>query len=259
MRPVLGLVALGFAAAAAPARALNFFELEVYPATTEGQGLHEVELHSTYVPVGRKATEGEVSGEELRRQGLFRTSLEYNYGLTDKIDIAAYLDLAWPNADQPQYMGNRFRARGALFDKGRFPVDVGWYFEVEVPQKDDAKLELEFRPIVSRDFGRFTVDIDPAFELPTVTETERRTFQFNYGARILYRLSPLLQPALEVFGDIGHIRDVDPSKEQEHYIFPMLFGHLAQGLYYQVGPGFGLTRASDTMILRARFEYEFSL
>src|SRR4029077_5818517 len=91
MRPVLGLVALGLAAV--PARALNSFELEVYPATTEGQGLHEVELHSTYVPVGRKATEGEVSGEELRRQGLFRTSLEYNYGLTDKIDVAAYLDL----------------------------------------------------------------------------------------------------------------------------------------------------------------------
>jgi len=28
-----------------------------------------------------------------------------------------------------------------------------------LPQKDPATLELEFRPILSRDFGRFTVDI----------------------------------------------------------------------------------------------------
>jgi hypothetical protein len=250
----IGLLAL----AATPALALNFFELEVYPATTEGQGLHEIESHSTYVPDGRTPTDEERSGEEFRRQGLFRTSLEYNYGLTDKIDVAAYLDLAWPNAEGPQYAGNRFRARGSFFEKGQLPVDLGWYFEVELPQKDPATLELEFRPILSRDFGRFTVDIDPSFELPTVTP-ERRTFEFNYGTRILYRLSPTLQPAIEFFGDLGQIRDIDPTREQEHYVFPMLFGRLAHGLYFQVGPGFGLTKSSDPVILRARIEYEFTL
>jgi hypothetical protein len=252
--PVLLVLALP----AAPARALNFFELEVYPATTEGQGLHEVEVHTNYVPDGRRPTEEELEGEEFRRQGLFRTSLEYNYGLTDKIDVAAYLDLAWPNGEGPQYAGNRFRARGALFDQGRFPVDLGWYFEVELPQMDPATLELEFRPIISRDFGRFSIDLNPSFELPTVT-SERRTFEFNYGARILYRLSPSLEPAIEFYGGIGEIRDVDPVKEQEHYIFPMLFGRIAQGLKFGVGPGFGLTQASDPVILRFDIDYEFTL
>ncbi len=257
LRALLATLAL-VAGEATSAHALNFFELEVYPATTEGKGLHEIESHSTYVANGRKATDEERSGEDFRRQGLFRTSLEYNYGLTDKIDVATYLDLAWPNADEPQYAGSRFRIRGGLFDQGRFPVDLGWYFEVELPQKDPATLELEFRPILSRDVGRFTIAVDPSFELPTVTP-ERRTFEFNYGARILYRLSPTLQPAVEFFGDIGQIRDVDPSREQEHYVFPMLFGRLAQGVYFSVGPGFGLTRSSDPVILRARVEYEFTL
>jgi hypothetical protein len=39
----------------------------------------------------------------------------------------------------------------------------------------------------------------------------------------------------------------------------MLFGRLAQGIYFQVGPGFGLTKSSDPVILRARIEYEFTL
>jgi hypothetical protein len=242
---------------ASPAWALNFFELEVYPATTEGQGLHELESHTVFVANGRRPTEEETSGEEFRRHGLFRESLEYNYGLTDKIDVAAYLDLAWPNAGGPEYAGSRFRLRGALFDQGRLPVDLGWYFEIELPKKDPATLELEFRPIVSRDFGRFTIDVDPAFELPTVT-SERRTFEFNYGARVLYRASPRLQPAVELFGDIGEIRRPDPSREQEHYVSPVLLGRLARGLKFLIGPAFGLTRASDPVILRLGIEYEFT-
>jgi hypothetical protein len=241
-----------------PARALNFFELEVYPATTDGKGLHEVELHTNYVPDGRKPTAEELSGEVFTRQGLFRSSLEYNYGLTDKIDVASYLDVAWPNGEAPQYAGNRFRARGYFFEKGRLPVDFGWYFEVEVPQKDPAKLELEFRPILSRDFGRFSIDLNPAFELPTVT-SERRTFEFNYGARILYRLWPRLQPGLEFYGGIGEIRDPDTWRDQEHYVFPTLFGKLAPGVYVTAGIGFGLTHASDPVIMRFQVEYEFTL
>ena len=262
MRMILTIVAAGFAALLVgprPAHALNFFELEVYPATTEGQGLHEFETHSTFVANGRTPTEEERAGEDVRRHHLFRTSLEYNYGLTDKIDVAAYVDTQWESGKAPEYAGCRFRARGALFDKGQMPVDLGWYFEVEVPEHDNAKLELEFRPIVSRDFGRFTVDLDPSFELPTVTRSEPRTFEFNYGARLMYRWRPDLQPAIEFFGDVGHIRNTDPAHDQEHYVFPMLMGRLGQGVSFQVGPGFGITPSSDKVILRARFEYEFSL
>ena len=241
-----------------PAAALNFFELEVYPATTEGKGLHEVESHVNYVPVGRTPSEEEVSGEEFRRQGLFRQSIEYNYGLTDKIDAAAYLDLAWPNGEAPQYAGNRFRLRGALFDQGRFPVDLGWYFEAEVPQNDAAKLELEFRPIVSYDIGRLSLDLNPSFEIPVVAN-ETRTFEFNYGARLRYRASLRFQPAIEFFGGIGQIRHVDPSQEQEHYVSPMLYARIAAGLYASAGMMFGLTRASDPVVLRFAVEYEFTL
>src|SRR5438876_5554948 len=185
-------------AAAVPAPALNFFELEVYPATTEGQGLHEVENLTTFVAQGRRPNEEEAEGEEPRRHRLLRTTVEYNYGLTDKIDVAAYTDLARENGDELEYAGSRFRARGAFFEKGRFPLDVGWYVEAEVPDRGESELELEFRPIVSRDIGRFSVDLNPMLELPTVT-SERRTLEFNYGARVYYRLSRDLVPGVEFF------------------------------------------------------------
>jgi len=237
---------------ASPAGALNFFELEVYPATTEGQGLHEIENTTTFVANGRKDDTDEP------RHRLLRTSLEYDYGLTDKIDLAAYLDLQRPNGEDLEYAASRFRARGALWDKGRFPVDLGWYLEAELPHDGASDLELDFRPLVSRDVGRFSFDLNPGFELPTVSE-ERRTLEFNYAARVYYRWSRRFVPGLEFYGDIGQIRTIDPSRDQEHYVFPVLYGRLARGLKFVAGPGFGLTRTSDPVILKLGVEYEFTL
>ncbi|HZP42069.1 MAG TPA: hypothetical protein VFD84_11250 [Candidatus Binatia bacterium] len=244
--------------AATPAAALNFFELEVYPATTEGKGLHEIENLTTFVPNGRDPSEEEREGEERRRHRLLRSSFEYNYGLTDKIDIAAYVDLVRQNANEFEYAGARARVRGAVFDKGRYFLDLGWYFEAEMPHNEESDLELEFRPIVSKDVGPLSFDLNPIFELPTVSE-ERRTIEFNYAARVYWRVSRDFQPGVEFYGDIGQIRDVDPSREQEHYVFPMLYGRaFFPGFKFQLGPGFGLTRNSDPVILKALIEYEFS-
>jgi len=257
-RACAALVGLLVASVATTVQALNFFELEVYPATTEGKGLHELENITSFVANGRRPSEEEIQGEEPHRHRLLRTTLEYDYGLTDKIDLAAYLDLQRANGEELEYAQSRFRARGAFFEKGRFPLDLGWYVEAEVPDKGPSQLELEFRPIVSRDIGRFSVDMNPMFELPTVT-SERRTLEFNYGARVYYRLSRNLVPGVEFFGDAGQIRRFEPAREQQHYVFPALYGRLARGLKFVVGPGFGLTRASDPVILRVGVEYEFTL
>ena len=252
------LVIAGSLLAAGPATALNFFELEVYPATTEGKGVHEVESTSTFVANGRRPSEEEVVGEEARRHRLLRTSLEYNFGLTDRVDLAAYVDLQRPNGQDVEYAGVRFRARGGLWEKGRYPLDLGWYLEAEVPHGGKSDLELEFRPLVSHDLGRFSLDLNPIFELPTVSE-ERRTVEFNYAARVYYRLSRTLQPGIEFYGGIGQIRRTDPSREQEHYVLPALYGRLGRGFKFAAGPAFGLTRASDPVILKLQVEYEFTL
>jgi hypothetical protein len=238
-----------------PAGALNFFELEVYPATTEGKGVHEIENLTTFVANGRDEPEGE---EEAPRHRLLRSSVEYNYGLTDNIDVAAYLDVVRANGEDVEYAGSRFRGRGALWEKGRFPLDVGWYLEAELPHNEESDLELEFRPIVSRDVGRFSFDLNPIFELPTVSE-ERRTLEFNYGARVYYRLSRNWVPGVEFYGDIGQIRDIAPARAQEHYVLPLLYGRIARGLKFAAGPAFGLTRASDRVLLKLSVEYEFTL
>ncbi len=98
--------------------------------------------------------------------------------------------------------------------------------------------------------------MNPAFELPTVA-SERRTFEFDYAARIYWRLWRALEPGVEFYGGIGQIRNVDPTREQEHYVFPVVYAQPAASWRLTLGPGFGLTRGSDPVLLKANVEYEF--
>jgi hypothetical protein len=65
-----------------------------------------------------------------------------------------------------------------------------------------------------------------------------------------------LSPGVEFYGAVGYIDDNDPLSAQQHYIFPEIWSQLSHGIEYNVGPGFGLTRGSDHVIVKFNLELE---
>jgi hypothetical protein len=247
------LASLALLLHARPAAAqLDPFEFEVYPAKTLSRGMIEIESLNSVVANGHRNGEEGTSKGTLPSQSMWRTAFEATYGLTDRIEAAAYLNLAKPRGNNLQYAGSKFRLRGSLFDQGQLPIDLGWYIELEynrVPKFDDQKLELELRPIIQRDFGDFSLMLNPIFEKILVGSEAKEGFEFGYAHGIYYRWMRALTPGIEFYGGIGMIKHPDPSKEQQHYIFPVVRGE-SHGIEYSVGPGFGLTRGSDRVIVR---------
>jgi len=185
--------------------------------------------------------------------------LELTYGLTDKLEAAAYVDYAHPNGGSFQYAGSKYRLRGSLFEQGELPVDLGWYAELEwhrTPQFDDQNLELELRPILSKDLGRFSVVLNPKFEKVLVGPDSNKSWEFGYVAGVYYRAVRWLSPGVEFYGGIGPITNANAVTEQQHYIFPVLRGELPGGIEYNFGPGFGLTQGSDHVIAKFNIELE---
>lgn len=262
--PVVGnLIAAGaLLVIAAPAFAqVDPFEFEVYPYQTEGPGMLEVESLNSFVPKGHQG-EGGTSSGTLASDSMYRTAFELAYGLTDKVEAAAYLNLAHSNGGGFQYAGSKYRLRGSLFDQGELPLDFGWYAELEwwrTPQFDDQQLELELRPIIEKDFDRFSFIVNPKFEKVLVGPGRRQGFEFGYANKISWRLSRLFTPGLEFYGGIGHIDDSDPLHAQQHYIFPEVDVWLPGGVYVNFGAGFGLTRGSDRVITKLNIEFEHYL
>jgi hypothetical protein len=246
---------------AAPALAqVDPWEFEVYPARTIGKGMVELEPLNSFVANGHSQGDSGTSAGEFPSQSMYRGALELTYGLTDHLDAAAYLNLAHPNGDTLQYAGSKYRLRHSLFEPGQLPVDLGWYAELEwnrVPQFDESQLELELKPIIEKDIGRLEIDLNPKFVKAIFFGPDKnKGFEFGYVAGAYYNYWRPMSPGVEVYGGIGLIDDVDPFSEQQHYIFPVLRGEFAGGIEYNVGPGFGLTKGSDHVIVKFNIELE---
>lgn len=251
--------ALTLAFAAHAQAQVNPWEFEVYPYATEGRGTLELETDNAVVAKGhRLAGEGTTAGS-FPSQGMWFNQFEANYGLTDRIEAAAYLRMAVPRSHNYQYAGSAFRLRGRLFDPGVLPVDLGWYTEIEShksPQFDDARTELELRPIIEKDLGSFSFVADPIFEKVLQGEGRQVGFEFGYAAGAYYRGTRRLSPGLEFYGGAGLLDSPEPLKEQQHYIFPVIWGQLPFGIEYSIGAGFGLTHGSDPVVIKLNFAFE---
>ena len=236
------------------------YEFEVYPYATEPRGMIEVESDNAVVANGHgHAGTGTNDAGTYPSQGMWYTGEALTYGLTDRIEAAAYVTFAQPSGHGFWWAGDKLRLRGRFFDEETLPVNLGWYAELEwhkTPQFDNADLEFELKPIVEKDFGRLSVILNPVFEKPLYGRGHDQGFEFGYRNGVYYRWLRYFSPGVEVFGGVGLIDDADPLTDQQHYIFPVLWGQLPHGIEYNVGPGFGLTSGSDHVIVKFNLEME---
>ena len=239
-----------------PAWALNFFELEVYPYDTAGPGELEVESLNSYFVNGQTAPP---EPDQVADQHLWRSSLEMNYGLTDHLEAAGYLDVARTGDGSFDYAGARFHGRYRFLEKDEIPVNLGVYVELEFPNRrfDPDNFSTELRLILEKDLGPFTVQLNPIFEKSWSGESENVGTEFSYAAKVYYRWSSRLKPGIEFYGDIGPLDNPDPASQQKHYVIPVLDVILARQLKLNTGIGFGLTPGSDSCLIKFNLEYEF--
>jgi hypothetical protein len=229
------------------------WEFEVYPYKTMGRGVLEIETDNAVVANGHKEPGSGLASGTFPSYGMWFNQYEFTYGITDRIEAAAYLNLAKPNAHGLTYAGSKFRLRGRLFDEDVLPVDLGWYLEIEYkknPQFNDQTLEFEMRIPIQKDIGPFSVLFNPIFEKPVTGSEKHLGFEFGYSAGIYYRWMRALSPGLEFYGGVGNINNPEPTKEQQHYIFPVVKGELPHGLEYNFGVGIGLTPGSDHVVVK---------
>jgi hypothetical protein len=235
------------------------WEFEVYPYATESRGMLEIESDNAYIANGHSQGGNGTAAGTFRSQGMWYSGEELTYGLTDRIETAAYLSLSQPSGHGLWWAGDKLRLRGRLFDEEVLPVNLGWYVELEwhkTPQFDNADLELELKPIIEKDFGRFSVTLNPVFEKVLYGVGHDQGFEFGYRNGAYYRWMRYLSPGVEFYGGIGLIDNNDPLRQQQHYIFPVMWGELPHGIEYNLGPGFGLTAGSDHVIMKFNFELE---
>ena len=240
---VLATVALaGFAI---PARAQDNYEIQVYGAATVAPGATMIELHSNFTANGRtSATDG-----LLPTNHAFHETLELTHGFTPYFEVGFYLFTSARMGQGWDWVGDHIRPRLRIPESWHWPVGVSLSQEFGYQRRAFSQdtWSWEIRPIVDQQVGRWYWAIDPSLERSLTRGTG---FEFAPNVALTYDATHAVTVGVEYYAALGAIGHFDAARAQQHQIFPVLDLNLAPEWEINAGLGFGLTPATDRLILK---------
>src|SRR6266576_1922947 len=161
IRTIIGVAALVLLAA--PARAQQGYEFEVYGTRIAVPGTGELELHTNFVPTGSQRVD-DAEGRATHRA--FRSSLEVTTGITSWLEGSFYAVGYARNGAGVKYVGNRGRLTAIALASWNLPIKLGLSQEIGYARSGFAENHwaYEATPILGTGAGRVTSVVNPACE-----------------------------------------------------------------------------------------------
>ena len=187
------------------------------------------------------------------------------YGVTNWWFVEGYGAWKRDPGGPAHFDGTEWESIFQLTEPGEYWANFGLLAEYERVQNRKTDTDaFDIGPLIERDFGVTTTDLNLMLERQLGPHISQRGFGFSYRLETRWRLFPQFQPAVEAFGSLGPIAGFGPISGQQHLLGPAIAGKFSLGsipgkIQYDVGYLFGLTPASPKGAVKLIVEYEFPL
>jgi hypothetical protein len=241
------LASFALLVAAAPARAVDVFEIQVYEGDINEPLQPGLELHTNFTAAGRRTPA--FPGEAVPHHAL-RTTLEPSLGILPWWELGAYLEAATaPGRGEARFGGWKVRSKFIVPQAKTGAFTLGLNLEVGrgVAALGSDAWDAELRPIIAWAQGRFFAAVNPiiGWELSggsLVPELEP-------CAKVRVDAGHHVGVGLEYYTGLGRASDLLPLGQQEHFLY--LVGDLLDGPFeLNGGVGRGLTGGSDDWTIK---------
>jgi len=224
-------------------------EIQVYNAGIAAVGQFTVQQHLNYVGLGLKQPPfpgGIVSN------GSLNGTPEFAYGLTEWWEIGLYLPFA---VQDRQFLSDAFKLR-TLFvspqaEQRNFFYGVNFEFSYTTPRFSQSRYGLEIRPIIGVRNADYEFIVNPIVDVSFGRYGE---VDFAPAARLARKLDKDLFVGLEYYADFGEFGHFGKVSEQQHTLFAVTDFKVGE---VDVGVGYGLTPASDRLVIKTILGYAF--
>jgi hypothetical protein len=247
------LIALGVCGAlfvtAAPARAQENYEIQVYPSATVGRGVTMYELHSNYTLNGSRIKSP--FGEFQTRHAIHET-VEITHGFNDFTELGFYWFMAKPAGGDFQWVGTHIRPRISVPESWNWPVglslsqEIGW---AKAAFSADT-WTYELRPIIDKEMGRWYVSLNPVLGKSLRGPNSAEPFVFTPNVNVGYDLTPKINVAAEYYGASGTVKRLEPLANQEHSLYAAVNLDLGPQWEFNFAYGTALTAVGDKHIVK---------
>jgi hypothetical protein len=187
-------------------------------------------------------------------------TLGLGYGVNDWWFTEAYLKYAKEGGDGFDYDAFEWENKFQLTETGKYPVEVGFINEIEVPKDRDEGIELKVGPLFQTDVSKVQLNGNILFERTFDADTPSST-EIGYQWQVKYRLQPVFEFGFQGFGEMGKWNDWEPADEQSHKGGPAIFGkkrlNQKTAINYNAAWLFGLTDGAPDNTIRLQVEFEF--
>lgn len=237
-------------------RAQDNYEIQVYGADTVERRSTMVELHSNFTVQGSKTT---VNGVLPTNHALHET-IEITLAGNDWFETGFYIFTSARSGQGWDWVGDHIRPRFRIPEKWGWPVGVSLSNEIGYQRRQFSEdtWTWEMRPIVDKKLGRWYLSFNPTIDKSLHGLNAGQGWGFSPNAKVSYDFSKAVSAGLEYYGALGPIGNLDPLSDQQQQIFPSVDLNLDPQWEVNFGVGWGLTRSTDHLIVKAIVGRRFS-
>ena len=192
-------------------------------------------------------------------------SLGFGWGATPWWFTEAYLKYQREAGGKTRYDAFEWENKFQLTETGKYPVDIGFITEIEVPREHAVEgYELKVGPLIQYDAGAFQWNANLLFERVFRGQPEpgeARVTEMGYQLQVKHRARPEFEYGIQAFGEMGKWDHWEPTDRQKHVAGPAIFGKIKVGareaIRYNAAWLLGVSKAAPDNTLRMQVEYEF--
>jgi hypothetical protein len=220
-RAPLAALALALASAwAAPARAVDRFEIQVYEADINAPGQVGLEAHLNYTVRGTRAPEW---AGQIPPYHAGRLTLEPAVGVTEWLELGAYLQLLAAPGGERRFAGWKARAKLVVPERLSGHLMLGLNVELsDVPSSvEQDRWANELRPILGWKDGRWLVSVNPILGW-ALTGKDRLRPDLEPCGKIAWDTRLGFSVGAEYYASLGFANDLLPASDQEHLLLAVV-------------------------------------
>jgi hypothetical protein len=186
-------------------------------------------------------------------------SLGFGYGATEFWFTEFYIKYG-REGSHTAFDAVEWENKFQLTETGKYPVDVGFITEFEVPRDRAEGFEFRFGPLFQFEIDRLQLNANLLLTNISRADEGNGTYA-GYQWQVKYRSYPAFEFGAQGFGDMGRWNHLAPTDLQDHRFGPALFGKInlggRQAIVYNAALLFGASAAAPDRTFRMQAEYEF--
>jgi hypothetical protein len=221
-------------------------EIQVYDAQIAAPGIFNLTWHNNYTPDGR--TGPDYPGGIIPDHTLNGVP-EWAYGVAPWFEAGLYLPL-YSLAGNGALTFNGFKLRALFVEpeagNQRFIYGVNFEFSYNTAHWEQSRYSQEIRPIIGWHLGQLDVIVNP------ILDNSYKGFAqltFAPATRVAYNFNKAWAVSAEEYDEFGPLRGFYRPGQQQHQLFGVV-DHNGKAWMVEAGVGFGLTRATDKVVLK---------